>query len=173
MSQRKGGSDPSPPEQVKDNNCKGLELMSGSTGQSSLMPVRWILIDVDAEPSTSNQTSFREDEPGARVQDTESPQSAVLRCVGANFADYDMENIRPRHPRKRSLDTSIDLISRKQRTLRKGIRAILNLKITKADTCGIGNIASRSADTDDETIGHADDIDADIGYSAVATNKKE
>ena len=80
---------------------------------------------------------------------------------------------RRRHPRKRSLDTSIDLFPRKQRTLRKGIRAILNLRITKADTCGIGDSASRSADTDDETIGHADDIDADIEYSAVATNKKE
>ena len=80
---------------------------------------------------------------------------------------------RPRHPRKRSLDASIDFFPKKQRTLRKGIRAILNLKITKADTCGIGDIASRSADTDDETIGHADDIDADIEYSAVATNKKE
>ena len=138
------------------------------------MPVRRILIDIDTEPSISNQTSFTKDEFGARVQDTELSQSAVLLCVGATFADHAMDSIpRPRHPRKRSLDASIELFPRKQRTLRKGIRAILNLKITKADTCGIGDIASRSADTDDETIGHADDIDADIEYSAVATNKKE
>ena len=173
MSQPQRGSDPSSPEQVKDNNYMSVELIAGSTGQSSLMPVRSILIKVDAEPSTSNQNSFREDKSGARHHDTELPDSAVLYYVGAHLDDQAIDSIPfPSRPRKRTRDTSRDLIQSKKRVLEEGVRGAPNLKITKSDIRGIGNITSRSADTDDETIEHADNGVADIVHSAVAIGKR-
>ena len=84
-----------------------------------------------------------------------------------------MDSIRrPRRLRKRTQDTSGDLIQSKKRVPEQGVRGAPNLKITKSDIRGIGNITSRSADTDDETIEHADNGVADIVHSAVAIGKR-
>ena len=100
----------------------------------------------------------------------------MLLCVGA-FADRAIDSIRrPRRSKKRTSVTSRNHISRGKCTPKKVVRVTPDLKITTpdkyADKYDIGDVTGRSADSDNETIGHADDFDAEIGHSAVAIDKR-
>jgi hypothetical protein len=154
MAQTKTESSTTLPERVDDRTDSSLHSTSSSTGQLSFEIGGEVLIITDAEPSTSNEASFNDDDTQGVQRDRSDLRHATdLICVGSRFSEVEGEYS--------DVHGQVDGSLRRNRNLGQGYIARqreeeadpVEAKTLEGGVHGFQEDISGTVDTDDEIIG--------------------